>query len=185
MNYASLGTVTFDLLAWSGHKEENTYVFAKIATAKAPSILQSMGTELRSIPATVQWHADWCSDPNAEYEAFKALAALCSSQKLLIGNKVIGDFVIEKITGENIKTLGDGTPICIGCDFNLTEYIEKTLQTRKSKKKKNRPGVKTSSSTSTAGTAKEYKSVPIKSTDPNMPPFSRIEAVTYGNSHGN
>ena len=182
MEYASWGDYKLNVLNWLGHKENNTYAWAKIETAKAPSTMQFMGTELRSISVQVQWHYDTCDvDPKEEYENLKKAAAKGEPYKLIVGTKLYGDFIIESINAGVIQTDPDGNTIMVQADIAFTEYVHTSI-TRK-KVKSIRPGVVSSSgSTGTAtGTGStstpKYKVVVAKKKSPDDPTYTSLEEI--------
>lgn len=170
MQYASLGNIVFQAQEWNSHSEDNTYVWAKHDTANAPGLQQFMGTELRTIPVQLQWHSAWC-DPQTQYEALKAAASEGEPLKLIIADDVIGDFIIQKISGDVIQKNQAGTSIFISCKVELTEYAYKTL-TRHTKAK-SRPAVKSSA---TKSATPQYKATPVAASG-TTPSYRKIEKV--------
>ncbi len=175
MAYATLGDIEFEVPSWSGHTEENTYAWSKQDTIQAPGSLQFLGTDLRSLPLQVQWHRFWCK-PGEQYKALKAAADAGGPLKLTIAGELMGDFVIQKISGESFIHLINGEYVQITCNIDLLEYIPKTLEKRKIKKKKTTPGVVQADSTAATQTSQpQYK---IKtSTSKNGLTFRQIEQV--------
>ncbi len=173
--YATLGDIEFEVPSWSGHTEENTYIWAKQDTIQAPGYLQFLGTDLRSLPLQIKWHKYWC-DPGEQYKALKAAADAGEPLKLTIAGELIGNFVIQKISGEEFIRLSNGQNVQISCSIELQEYIQKALEKRKLKRKKSTPGVVQANSTAATQTSQpQYK---IKtSTSSNGLTFRQIERV--------
>jgi len=127
MQYAQLGDVVFEVLAYNEHREEQDYVWAKLQTIYAPSSLQFMGAELQRISMVVQWHREWC-DPIEQYKKLKDLAKEGKPQKLIVASQVLGEFVIEKISSEIKQVDAWGKPVWIRVGLELSEYIPKTIE---------------------------------------------------------
>jgi phage protein U len=138
MEYGQFGSIVFQVVHFRNLTEENTFLYAHQETAQAPSTLQFLGEELRKIELTLRFHPEF-SNPEEDYEKLKTLSRKGSAQKLIIGTKVLGDFVIEKISGEFIKIDAWGKPILIDAHLELSEYKEKELKTRKIKTVKKTP----------------------------------------------
>jgi phage protein U len=137
MKYASFGDIIFQIFSYQQHKESNQYAVAKLQTVIAPSSLQYLGNELLSLELTINFHNAFCN-PIEEYEKLKELAKTGESQKLIIAEKVLGDFVIESIDAEYQQIDAYGQPVDISLNVKFTEYIKKEIQKRKtaSNKKK-------------------------------------------------
>jgi phage protein U len=137
MKYASFGDIIFQIFSYRQHKESNQYAIAKLQTVIAPSSLQFLGNELLSLELSINFHNAFCN-PTEEYEKLKELAEVGEPQKLIIAEKVLGDFVIESIDAEYQQIDAYGQPVDITLNVRFTEYIKKEIQKRKttaSKKK--------------------------------------------------
>ncbi len=138
MQYGQLGEIVFQVTNFKNLTEENPYIYAHQETAQAPSSLQFLGTELRKIELSLKFHFKFCN-PKEEYEKLKSLARQGEAKKLIIAKEVLGNFVIENISGEFIKVDAWGKPIIIEATLELSEYIEKKVKTRKIKTVKKAP----------------------------------------------
>jgi len=138
MQYGQLGEIVFQVTDFKNLTEENPYIYAHQETAQAPSSLQFLGTELRKIELSLRFHFKFCN-PKEEYEKLKSLARQGEAKKLIIAKEVLGDFVIENISGEFIKVDAWGKPIIIDATLELSEFVEKEVKTRKIKTVKKAP----------------------------------------------
>jgi phage protein U len=141
MKYASFGDIIFQIFSYREHKESNQYAVAKLQTVIAPSSLQYLGNELLSLELAVNFHNAFC-DPLQEYQKLKDLAKQGEPQKLIIAEKVLGDFVIESIDAEYQQIDAYGQPVDITLNIRFTEYIKKEIQKRKTASKKKGKAVK-------------------------------------------
>jgi phage protein U len=137
MKYASFGDIIFQIFSYREHKESNQYAVAKLQTVIAPSSLQYLGNELQSLELSINFHNAFCN-PLEEYQKLKDLAKTGEPQKLIIAEKIIGDFVIESIDADFQQIDAYGQPVDISLNVKFTEYIKKEIQkkqTASSKKK--------------------------------------------------
>jgi phage protein U len=141
MKYASFGKIVFQVYSYKEHTETNEYAVAKLQTVIAPSSLQYLGNELQSLELTINFHNAFC-DPLEEYQNLKDLAKKGDPQKLIIGEKVFGDYVIDSIEAQYQKIDAYGKPVAITLHVKFTQYIAKTLQKRNIKTTKNPKAVK-------------------------------------------
>jgi phage protein U len=141
MKYASFGDIVFQIFSYREHKESNQYAVAKLQTVIAPSSLQFLGNELLSLELSINFHNAFCN-PTEEYEKLKELAKTGEPQKLIIAEKVLGDFVIESIDAEYQQIDAYGQPVDISLNVRFTEYIKKEIQKRKTTSKKKGKAVK-------------------------------------------
>lgn len=141
MNYASFGSITFKLQSYQNHQEEIDYVYAKHETIFAPSSLQFMGTELETLKLSIRFHREFCN-PIQEYKKLKDISNKGKAEKLIIATRLIGNFVIKKISSVTKQLDIWGKPVIIDCDIEFQQFIEKKLQTRKIKIKYNAPAKK-------------------------------------------
>jgi phage protein U len=141
MKYASFGDIIFQIFSYREHKESNQYAIAKLQTVIAPSSLQYLGNELLSLELAVNFHNAFCN-PLEEYQKLKDLAKQGEPQKLIIAEKVLGDFVIESIVAEYQQIDAYGQPVDITLNVRFTEYIKKEIQKRKTASKKKGKAVK-------------------------------------------
>ena len=140
MKYAQWGDVVFEVLSYRSHNEEFDFVYAKHETIKPPSSLQWMGNrDLRKIKIGLRFHAQWCN-PEEEYRKFLEEAEKGEAKKLILAEKVMGDFVVEKISSTIQQIDAWGKAVIIDVDADFTEYVEKKTETRQIKAKK--PGSK-------------------------------------------
>jgi len=143
MKYAQIGDIIFEVQAYRTHKEEQTFPYARHETIKPPSILQYMGErELRKVSLSVRWHFHWC-DPQKEYERLLEFASSGKAAPLIIAEKILGEYVIERIDADFQQINAFGAATVIDAEIELTEYIQKELQKKeiesKKKKKKTQP----------------------------------------------
>ncbi|MBX0310385.1 MAG: phage tail protein, partial [Sulfurihydrogenibium sp.] len=129
MKYASFGDIVFEVFSYREHKESNQYAVAKLQTVIAPSSLQFLGNELQTLELTINFHNAFCN-PTEKYEKLKELAKQGDPQKLIIAEKVLGDFVIESIDAEYQQIDAYGQPVDITLNVRFTEYIKKEIQKR-------------------------------------------------------
>ena len=141
MKYASFGDIIFQIFSYREHKESNQYAVAKLQTVIAPSSLQFLGNELLSLELAVNFHNAFCN-PLEEYQKLKELAKTGEPQKLIIAEKVLGDFVIESIDAEYQQIDAYGQPVDITLNVRFVEYIKKEIQKRKTATKKKGKAVK-------------------------------------------
>jgi phage protein U len=141
MKYASFGDIIFQIFSYREHKESNQYAVAKLQTVIAPSSLQYLGNELQSLELSINFHNAFCN-PIEEYERLKDLAKTGEPQKLIIAEKVLGDFVIESIDAEYQQIDAYGQPVDITLNVRFIEYIKKEIQKRKTASKKKGKAVK-------------------------------------------
>lgn len=173
--YATLGSIEFEVSSWLGHTEENSYIWAKQDTIQAPGSLQFFGTELRMLPLKIQWHRYWCN-PGDKYKELKEAAQSGEPLKLTIAGEMIGNFVIQKISGEEFSRLINGQYMQIICNIELQEYVAKILEKRRFKRKKTTPGVVQADSTAATQTSQPQYKV-TTSTASNGLNFRKIEKV--------
>ena len=141
MKYASFGSIVFQVYSYKEHTETNEYAVAKLQTVTAPSSLQYLGNELQSLELTIGFHNAYC-DPLQEYRNLKDLAKQGTPQKLIIGEKVFGEYVIESIKAQYQKIDAYGKPVDLMLHVKFTQYIPKTLQKKKIKTTQNPKAVK-------------------------------------------
>ena len=141
MKYASFGSIVFQVYSYKEHTETNEYAVAKLQTVIAPSSLQYLGNELQSLELTIGFHNAYC-DPLEEYQNLKDLAKQGTPQKLIIAEKVFGEYVIESIEAQYQKIDAFGNPVDIALHVKFTQYIPKTLQKKKIKTTKQPKAVK-------------------------------------------
>jgi len=139
--YASFGKIVFQVYSYKEHTETNEYAVAKLQTVIAPSSLQYLGNELASLELSINFHNAFC-DPLEEYKNLKDLAKKGDPQKLIVGEKVFGDYVIESIEAQYQKIDAYGKPVDITLHVKFTQYIPKTLQKRNIKTNTKPPAVK-------------------------------------------
>jgi len=133
MQYAQIGDIVFEVLSYKSHKEEQNFPYARHETIKPPSSLQFMGAgELKKISLSVRWHNYFC-DPQAEYQRLLEVAELGEPQTLLIGEKLLGEYVCENIKAEFQQIDAYGTATVIDADIELTEYVYKEIQKKEIK----------------------------------------------------
>jgi len=135
MPYGSFGDVVFEVVEYFEHTEENPYIYARKDTIFPPSTTQWMGKELRKLKMSIKLH-HMLSQPEQTYQQLKDLAEKGEAQKLIIAEKVLGDFVIDKIDAQYTQVSLQGVPIAISLSLELTEYVKKELQTKKIQTKK-------------------------------------------------
>jgi len=128
--YAYIGSVVLSVLAFYKHTEDNKYVYADLNTIFAPSSKQFLGTENKEVKVVARWHVNFCN-PDEEHKKIQELAETGEKQKLIIGEKVIGNFVVTHITTDFVKRDAYGKSIFINCEIDLSEEKTKQLQTRK------------------------------------------------------
>jgi phage protein U len=137
MKYASFGDIAFEIFSYREHKENSQFAVSKLQTVIAPSSMQYLGNELLSLELTINFHNAFCN-PTEEYEKLKELAKQGDPQKLIIAEKIIGDFVIESIDADFQQIDAFGQSVDISLNVKFTEYIKKEIQkkqTASSKKK--------------------------------------------------
>lgn len=142
MQYAQWGEIVFDLLSYKEHSEENSFVYARHETIQPPSSLQWMGKELKKIKVTFRFHSKFCN-PEESYKKFTDEAGKGIANKLIIAEKIVGNFVVEKISASTQQIDAWGKYVIIDIDVELTEYLDKKIETKKikhSNKKKKTPG---------------------------------------------
>ncbi len=139
MKYASFGDIIFQIFSYREHKESNQYAVAKLQTIIAPSSIQFLGNELISLELAVNFHNAFCN-PLEEYQKLKDIAKQGEPQKLIIAEKIIGDFVIESIDAEYQQIDAYGQPVNITLNVKFTEYIKKEIQKRKTASKSKKKG---------------------------------------------
>jgi phage protein U len=161
MQYAQIGDVVFEVLAYKEHKEELEFPYARCETINPPSSLQFMGgKELRKISLSVRWHREWCN-PEEEKKKLEEFAVKGEYAKFILAEKVIGDFVIEKVSFQIQQIDAFGKPVIIDADLELTEYIKKEMKKKKIVSKK-APMKKTKS---TASSQAKYEVIQEQSKD--------------------
>lgn len=138
MEYAQWGDIVFEVLSYREHKEETSYIYARHETIYPPSSLQWMGKELRKLSMGIRWHAQWC-DPADRYRALQDKASEGVAQKLIVANKIIGDFVVEKINSTVQQLDAWGKPVMIDAELEFTEYVKKELEKKRIETKKKAP----------------------------------------------
>jgi len=141
MKYASFGNIVFQVYSYKEHTETNQYAVAKLQTVIAPSSLQYLGNELQSLELGINFHNAYC-DPLEEYQNLKDLAKQGIPQKLIIAEKVLGDYIIESINAEYQQIDAFGNPVDISLNIKFTQYIPKTLQKKKINTTQNPKAVK-------------------------------------------
>ncbi|MCS7317315.1 MAG: phage tail protein [Candidatus Dojkabacteria bacterium] len=141
MKYASFGNIYFKLQSYQNHQEDIEYIYSKHETIFAPSSLQFMGTELENLKLSIRFHREFCN-PTEEYKKLKDISNKGMAQKLIIATRLIGNFVIKKISSITKQLDIWGKPVIIDCDIEFQQFIEKKLQTRKIKIKYNAPAKK-------------------------------------------
>lgn len=135
MRYAQWGEIVFEVLSYREHSEENSYIYARHETILPPSTLQWMGKELRKVKIGFRFHAQWCN-PEELYQQFLAEAENGEAKKLIIAEKVVGNFVVEKINSAIQQIDAWGRAVLIDIDADFTEYVEKKIETKQIKTKK-------------------------------------------------
>lgn len=139
MIYAQWGDLTFELYSYKQHTEDIQVAYAKHQTIKPPSSLQFMGgKELKSIKLSLRFHRDFCN-PEQAYKKLIETAEKGEAYKLIIAEKVIGDYVLEKINSSIQQVDSWGNPVIIDIDAEFTEYIKKEIEKKKSKTTKKAP----------------------------------------------
>lgn len=130
--YGSFLDVDFEVFAYQEHEEENNFIYADLQTIKAPSNLQFMGAELRTLNLKLRFHREFC-DVADSYKKIISAAKKGLPGKLIIGTIVYGDFVIEKVSSktEMVDTKGDA--VIMDLEIAFKEFIDKELKTRKIK----------------------------------------------------
>lgn len=127
MKYGSFGDIVFEVHEYFSHAEENSFIYARQQTIQPPSATQWLGRELQKIRMKLKFHY-LLSNPAESYKKLKELAQKGETQKLIIAEQVLGDFVIDKINAEYTQVNAYGQPVVIELDVELTEYIKKELQ---------------------------------------------------------
>lgn len=141
MRYASFGDIAFEIFSYREHKENSQFAVSKLQTVIAPSSMQFLGSELMSLELTINFHNAFCN-PTEEYEKLKELAKTGEPQKLIIAEKVLGDFVIESIDADFQQIDAFGQSVDISLNVKFTEYIKKEIQKRQTTTKKKGKAVK-------------------------------------------
>ncbi len=130
MKYAQWGDVVFEVLSYRAHDEQVEFPYAHHQTIKPPSSLQWMGDrELKKIKLALRFHAHFCN-PEELYKQLIEEARKGEAKKLIIAEKVVGDFVVERINSSIQQIDAWGKPVIIDVDVEFSEYIEKKPQTR-------------------------------------------------------
>lgn len=143
MIYAQWGDITFELYSYKQHTEDIQIAYAKHQTIQPPSSVQFMGgKELKSIQLSLRLHRDFCN-PEQSYKEFVASAEKGEAYKLIIAEKVIGDFIVEKISSSIQQVDSWGNPVIIDIDAEFTEYIKKEIEKKKSVNKNKKAPAKT------------------------------------------
>jgi phage protein U len=175
MQYAQIGDIVFEVLAYKEHKEDLEFPYARHETIKPPSSLQFMGgKELRKISLSVRWHREWCN-PEEEKKKLEEFAVKGEYAKFILAEKVIGDFVIEKVSFQILQIDAFGKPVIIDADLELTEYIKKEMEKKKIKTiSKKAPMKKTKS---TASSQAKYQVIQEQSKDKSIS-MSKIVKVS-------
>ncbi|MGG6295302.1 phage tail protein [Leptolyngbya sp. AN02str] len=99
--------------------------------------LQWTGDSLDSLDLAFAWHCDWC-DPDQKLEELRQLKDTHEPQRLVIGARFIGSFVIESISSNLKRTDPTGVTIQSEAQVKLKESpIMKDFSTVGSRSAKN------------------------------------------------
>ena len=142
MKYGVIGGLTFEVAEYNEHTEDCTFVYAKHETIEAPSSLQFMGTDLRTHKLSLRWHREWC-EPKTQFNNLVKIAKEGQPLRLVIAQQYHGKFVIEGISSSFEKTDSKGNAVYISAEISMTEYVEKSVQTKQIETKKQGQAVKT------------------------------------------
>ncbi len=143
MIYAQWGDITFELYSYKQHTEDIQIAYAKHQTIQPPSSVQFMGgKESKSIKLSLRFHRDFCN-PEQSYKNLIEAAEKGEAYKLIIAEKVIGDYIIEKISSYIQQVDIFGNPVIIDVDAEFTEYIKKEIEKKKSTNKNKKAPAKT------------------------------------------
>ncbi len=124
----SLGNIVFEtssdrIRTFDDFTRESAANFAEHRVLDQKPRLQHTGLELDKIKFSVRLDAMLGVIPSKEIENFQDMLMAGESQKLIVGGKVVGDFVLLSI-GEQWTTVdAKGCVIVAVLDLSLKEYV--------------------------------------------------------------
>lgn len=120
--FATLGTVTLDILATTGLGISDGWDFAEHALIEGKPKLQHVGDQLREVSLSFRFHRSFC-EPELELLALRDLAATRKAALLQFGSgRIVGRFVVTSLREDPDWLLDDGRPMAINCSVGLKEY---------------------------------------------------------------
>ena len=123
----SFGDIVFDVSSghvrtWSGFRREHSVNFARHEVAQNKARLEFTGISLKQLDFEVQLSAALGSDPEADIQALQEIIYTGEPQVLVIGGRPQGEYVLESITEERLRTDGRGRTILARVNLAFTEY---------------------------------------------------------------
>jgi len=123
---AVLGNITFQVsekyaLALYEFKRTHTYKYAEHEMAKGKARLQRLGKQLDTVTLSGKFVYPFCI-PAKEMKRLLEEAERQEALPLVVGEQLIGEFVIEKIEETWIETDSQGHPRVIEFTLELKEY---------------------------------------------------------------
>lgn len=127
--FGQLGDIVFEMLKEPVSMNiDKKYTYAEHQVIRGKTKLQFTGHEPYDLSIKVRFHASFCE---VEEES-KRLAQMAFKRDsdgylaplpFMVGEDIIGEFVITDINREYVKTFPDGRLIELVCDIKLKEFV--------------------------------------------------------------
>ena len=116
--WGMLGDTIFELLKTpKSLKKTKRARLPSLVPIEGKTVHQFMGTEPQEIELSIHFHSSFC---NPEEEAKKLKDLIGIPQVLVVGEEILGDYVIEEIE-EEVKTAAKGRAVSIKMKLKLKE----------------------------------------------------------------
>lgn len=120
---AQLGNIVFEgLIGFNSWVRDIEMTYAKHALISTKPLLASPTQNLQTIKTSIQFHVGFCR-PETEIDNLVAASTNGEILPLILANgRVIGDFVILRLSERILQTRGDGAITVAVVDIELCEY---------------------------------------------------------------
>ena len=126
---ASYGDVVFNVSAeqvktFGDFSRETRIKFAKHEIYNGKPVLQYTGAENCTVSMSIQLRAGLGVNPKQEIEKLREMATAGEEKPLVIGEEILGKYVLENISEEREHIDNKGNLINANVKIKLTEYVE-------------------------------------------------------------
>lgn len=110
------------VLTFDNYKRETSHNYAEHKILNAKPKLESVGKKLLEVSLEILLHGNLGVDVNSELSKLRELVENAEVDYLIIGEEVIGKFVIEDMS-EDVETWNGGKPLVVKASVKFKEYV--------------------------------------------------------------
>ncbi len=125
---ASFGPVVFavsrkEIRTFSGFTRKGTATFAEHAVLSSKPLLEFVGEGLDEISLRIELSTTHGLVPETEIEQLRKIKKAAEALPLIVGDKVLGNFVLVEIAEEWTAINNKGVLVKAACNLSLREYV--------------------------------------------------------------